>query len=53
MSTQAPAVGRVCHRCHGVIRAGGHETIQDPASGPRWEHDIRDSSCRQVRADAQ
>ncbi|MFI5983084.1 hypothetical protein ACIBEA_19695 [Streptomyces sp. NPDC051555] len=50
----AAAAGRVCVRCDHVIRAGGVKFIRFSASGARpneWAHDLRDPSCKPVRAD--
>ncbi|MET3986053.1 hypothetical protein [Streptomyces sp. PvR034] len=49
------AVGRICAFCDGPITAGGHEVIRHSASGAKpdhWAHDIRDPSCKPLRADA-
>lgn len=48
------AVGQICVRCEGVIRAGGQEFIPHSVSGARptvWSHDIRDPACRPRKAD--
>ncbi|MFJ7204844.1 hypothetical protein ACIQWR_15040 [Streptomyces sp. NPDC098789] len=54
MSTRAAAVGQICVVCDRPITAGGHEFIRHSASGARpssWAHDIRDPSCKPLRAD--